>query len=518
MLRRDFLYGTAVGSVLASNFSIANIPIQAQAMPSMQIESQENDNILVIVQLFGGNDGLNTIVPAENDQYYNKFRTKVNVAKNQAIRLGNSDTFMNQNLKSGISNGMFGMYNEGNLAVIQGVGYDNHNLSHFRSTDIWLSAKIPVNDSERLETGWMGRYFEKLLQNGIPNDPYCMNIGSSSSLLFQTPKADISISVENPEEFYDRGKDILSGENPMAGSGMYESEFNFLYDISLQSNKYSQVVKKAFDAGKNTTKFETDKLSKQLQLVSRLISGGLKTKVYLVSIDGFDNHANQGSENGVHGNLLKNLSNAVSSFMADLKAQKKHENVLGITVSEFGRRPNDNASYGTDHGAASVMFAFGQPVNGKIFGQNLSFTNLNKNADFKNQFDYRQVYDEIMNKWFKTDDATTKDLLSGRFSLIETGILGKIITATEVLEEEKSLIYPNPSIDGKITLALNFKQNTKVSIEQYGLNGQNYGILCSQTLPQGRAKIQIELLGGAGVYLLNVIKNEQKETLKVLRL
>ena len=138
----------------------------------------------------------------------------------------------------------------------------------------------------------------------------------------------------------------------MTNNSNFASERNYLLDVSIQSNKYSAVVKKAFDAGKNVATFEKDDLSNELKLVSRLISGGLKTKVYLVSIDGFDTHANQGSNDGKHADLLKKVSTSIASFMADLKAQKISDKVVGMTVSEFGRRPEENASNGSDHGAA----------------------------------------------------------------------------------------------------------------------------------------------------------------------
>lgn len=504
---------------LTAGFTLGKIPVWASAKNQFSALAEENDNILVIVQMFGGNDGLNTVIPADDDRYYSRYRPKLSIPKTTLLKLKDA-TYMNPALKSGVNNGLYGLFGEGKLAVIQGIGYPNNSLSHFRSTDIWLSGTMPVNDSQRLDTGWLGRFTEKLNGDALPDHPTCMNIGNSSSLLFQGSKGDLSIAVENPKDFYERGKDILSGDALMSSNSNYAAERNYLLDVSIQSNKYSAVVKKAFDAGKNVANFETDVLSNELKLVARLISGGLKTKVYLVSIDGFDTHANQGSDNGKHADLLKKVSTSIASFMADLKAQKISDKVVGMTVSEFGRRPEENASMGSDHGAASVMFMFGDAVNGKTYGENLSFDKLDKNKDFIYQFDYRRIYDELMTKWFKTEPQLTKEILVGRFDLVEQGIFSTKQVLSNQSEPTISSInaYPNPTTDGIVNLKMTLEKPSEISIQVTDMQGVNVHQNYPSRLPSGFHSIQLQVGNTPGIYLINVMTNESKEVLKVVRL
>jgi uncharacterized protein (DUF1501 family) len=493
---------------LAAGFTLGKIPVWASAKNQFSALAEENDNILVIVQMFGGNDGLNTVIPADDDRYYSKYRPKLSIPKTSLLKLKDT-TYMNPALKTGLNNGLYGLFSEGKLAVIQGVGYPNNSLSHFRSTDIWLSATMPVNDSQRLDTGWLGRFTEKLNGDTLPDHPTCMNIGNSSSLLFQGSKGDLSIAVENPNDFYE-----------MANNTNFASERNYLLDVSIQSNKYSAVVKKAFDAGTNVVAYENDSLSNELKLVSRLISGGLKTKVYLVSIDGFDTHANQGSDAGKHADLLKKVSTSIASFMADLKVQKKSDKVVGMTVSEFGRRPEENASLGSDHGAASVMFMFGDAVNGKAYGDNLSFDKLDKNKDFVYQFDYRRVYDELMTKWFKTDSTVTKEILTGRFDLIEQGIFSAKQVLANQFEPTISSIsaYPNPTTDSFVNLKISIEKPSEISIQVTDIQGVNYQQNYPSRLTAGNHTLPLQMGNASGIYLINVITNESKEVLKVIKL
>jgi uncharacterized protein (DUF1501 family) len=516
MKRRNFIKYATAGSILPS-LSFGSMPLWASSKLSM-MNPEADENILVVIQLFGGNDALNTVIPAEDDRYYNKYRKNLGIAKNRLLRLGGSSSYLNPALVSGPKSGMYGLFNEGDLAVIQGVGYPNPNLSHFRSTDIWLSGKNPASNTERLESGWMARYIDMLNGNSQPEHPTCINIGSSSSLLFQTDKKNLSISVENPQDFYDRGKDILNGDSILTEQSVFADERNFLLDLSIQSNKYSQIVKQAFDAGKNTGKYETDKLSNELKLVAKLITGGLKTKMYLVSIDGFDTHANQGNDTGKHATLLKNISNAVAAFMADLKEQKKAQKVIGMTVSEFGRRPEENASSGTDHGAAGVMFMFGEAVNGKIFGDNLSFDNLDANKDFKHQFDFRQVYEELFLKWFQADAAVSKDILLGKYGIIQDGLIFKKPLSVEEKIEKLASVFPNPSLDGYATVRFSLEKPSVTSIHQIDAAGRTQLLMPQIPMPSGQHSIPIEIRGSAGLYHILIETENWKNVIKIVKL
>jgi uncharacterized protein (DUF1501 family) len=510
MKRRDFLKTTP----LAASFSLGKIPVWASNMYDGQ--EGEDDTIVVVIQLFGGNDGLNTIVPADNDLYYSKYRKKINVPKAKLSRIGNSQSYFNPALKLGKTGGLEGLYKEGKLAVIQGIGYPYNSLSHFRSTDIWLSGKVPKDDTERLETGWLGRYIDT--QTFASEHPSCMNIGNETSLLFQAGNINKSLSIADPNEFYESGKGILSGEVVQTGKNKYDQEYNYLLDLSIKSNKYSIIVKEAFDKGKNTLEFAKGKLSDELKLVARLISGGLKTKIYMVSLDGFDTHSNQGSFDGKHAELLQEISESVSFFMNDLKAQKLTSKLIGFTVSEFGRRPNENESSGSDHGSAGVMFMFGDAVKGNIYGKPLDFSNLDSNQDFKYQYDYRAVYDEVLTKWLPSNNNTSTAILGQKFPYIEGGLIrgGGAQLTLSVPEKIKSIAFPNPSIDGYIQLKIQLSVHAELSIAQYTPNGRSFELIDKIPFPAGTHEVPMQLIGGPGVYVIQIIKNTEKETLKVI--
>lgn len=423
MQRREFIKKVSLTTAIGANLKFNNIPVWISNNQTFK-SVEDDDTILVVIQLFGGNDGLNTIIPADDDRYYSKLRPTLNIPKNKSLRLGNSLSYMNPILGNGLNQGLYGLFNEGKLTVIQGIGYPVPSLSHFRSTDILLSGITPENDTQRIESGWLARKLMKEDANKFQNYPPCMNIGTAVSMIFQHGSNSLAVLVDDPNAAYERGKDLLSGGEPLLeGQSYFASEHNFLVELGLKCSKYSGVVKKAFDMGKNNATYEDNKLSSELKLIARLISGGLKTQMYSVSMETFDTHANQGTTDGAHAYLLNILSTAVASFMADLKVQSISKKVVGITISEFGRRPEQNASIGTDHGAASVMFMFGESVNGKVFGNNLSIDHLDENKNFAIQYDYRQIYDELMDKWFKTPANITTDVLKKRFSHIEGGIL-----------------------------------------------------------------------------------------------
>ena len=511
MKRRDFLKSSS----LAAGFTLGTIPVWASH--NMLFDVTDEDTILVVVQLFGGNDGLNTVIPADNDLYYSKYRKKTSLAKNLLVRVGNSNSYLNPAMLKGAKNGLKGLYDEGKLAIIQGVGYPNNNLSHFRSTDIWLSGQVPADDSELLSTGWLGRYTDNI--GGEPVDPPCMNIGNESSLLFQSAKRNTGISIEDPNQFYEGGKGVISGESTQAGTNKFTAEYNYLIDLGILSNKYSQVVKAAFDKGKNASEYASGKLSDELKLVAKLISGGLKTKVYMVSLDGFDTHANQGSLDGVHAGLLRQVSESISHFMADLKAQKLSNKVVGMTVSEFGRRPNENESLGSDHGSAGVMFMFGDAVKGDVYGKAFDFSDLDKNKDFNHQYDYRAVYDEVLSKWLPSSSNTASQILGKKYAHINgSGILrtGGTQLLLSVPEPRTSLAYPNPALQGTLNLKFQLARAGEVSLAQNSTTGRRFSLMQNIPFPTGMHDIPVQLIGGPGVHILELLKNGQRETFKVI--
>lgn len=452
MKRRDFLR-TSVGTGIA----LSAIPVlgahsvqalaYAPALRAMQKIAANSDRIFVLIQLSGGNDGLNTLVPIENDLYYNARKyDSVDIAIPKSATLSLSSTL-------GWHPSMAGMrelYNQGRIAIVQGVTYPNPNRSHFRGTDIWLTA----TDADVFEaTGWIGRYLETQYPqypDVLPTDPMAVQIGTSVSLGFQSEKGNLAVVFRDPEEFYalvGQGSTPLWPEAPDTPAG---DELEYIRLIAEASNIYSKRVKEAADAGKNTATYPETTLASSLKIVASLIAGGLDTRFYLVNIKGnaFDTHNNQGGVLGTHASLLAELSDALKTFMDDLDALGHGDRVAGMTFSEFGRRVQANGSNGTDHGAAAPLFVFGNKVLGnRLHGTDPDLVNLDERGDLLMQYDYRQVYASALAQWFSTPHNDIQSLLFGEFAtlpLFQELATSVHDTASEVFKLRN---YPNPVLD-----------------------------------------------------------------------
>jgi uncharacterized protein (DUF1501 family) len=418
--RRTLLKAGAAAGALAT---FGNIPVFALNPAKMLgTNIMNDDSILIIIQLFGGNDGLNTIIPADDPNYY-AIRPNIAVKKDQAKRIFNSKVYFHPALVNNVyKNGFLGLIEEGRLAVIQGSGYEYPNLSHFRSTDIWLSG---INSSEpdaKLSDGWLGRYFSSQLPNfpiEVPEHPLCIQLGGSLSMLFKSPKGDMGIALSSPDEFFKNGQGSSTGRDIIQGNTPYVEEYNFIQAIAKQSDTYSTVVKSAYDKGKNTLNYAAG-FPAQMATIARLISGGLKTKVYMAYLGGFDTHVQQQNtdNSGLHPNLMASLANGISQFMADALSQGFANKVVGLTVSEFGRRPYENGSNGTDHGTTSVQFAFGNRVQANVFGNDPDLQNFDRNGDLdfdlQRNIDYRRVYAEILQTWFGATKEEVTEIFGER--------------------------------------------------------------------------------------------------------
>ncbi|MBC8146189.1 MAG: DUF1501 domain-containing protein, partial [bacterium] len=311
----------------------------------------------------------------------------------------------------GSKGGIGRLLENGSLAVVQGVGYDNPNLSHFRSTDIWLSGINDSNPAVRLDTGWIGRFLENrypTFPQSLPDDPLAVQMGGFSLTLLSS-KGRMGIEVSDPAEQQSLNPTLDTLDSDSPGTA-YAAEYAFVADIANRSNRYADRVRDAYNAGKTRLRgdYADDGFASQMASVAALIAGGLKTKVYVVSMGGFDTHFTQqvDHENGAHPTLLGRLGDAVAQFQSDMVQLGTADRVVGMTVSEFGRRPEENGSFGTDHGAANVQFIFGSEVNSGVFGLPADLRNLNENGDLNYEVDYREVYAEILTDWFgmTTDD------------------------------------------------------------------------------------------------------------------
>jgi uncharacterized protein (DUF1501 family) len=545
MKRRSFIKNTSVGLGAISQLKVGKLELSA--FDSLYNVGEENDNILVIVQLFGGNDGINTIIPKDWPDYYNRFRVKLNIPEKDSIPFGNpaDGLAMHPSLKNGMNEGLYGLFKSGKLSIIQGVGYPNPNLSHFRSTDIWFSGISPANDGQSLPTGWLGRYFDQYSSKDLPESPYCIHVGDSPLLLFQGKDTENAILVEDPQDFFEQGKSVESEKILLGEKSLFADEFEYINDIGFKINHFSKSVKSAFDSGTNKVEYEDTDLSNQMKLVARLIDGGLKTKVYSVSLGGFDTHAEQGVLDGTHAELLNIMSGAIASFQADIESLGHSKKVIGMTVSEFGRRPYENASFGTDHGTANVMFAFGEEVKGQVFGENIAFLPFYDNENIVYRYDFRSIYQEVLRTWFSSSSIIAESVLGGKFSLIENeGFLKNTkpdntlpsqpvipqinndprspdnpYSPYNVTEQDIFQVWPNPTPDGKVVLRMILYVAAGVEISQFDLSGRPYGILHKyRDYRAGAFVMDLELKGGHGLYFLHIKANKRNHYLKVIKL
>ena len=407
MKRRDFIKSAPMAAlpVLLSGMSVrafASSPILA----ALAASSAATDHVLVIIQMNGGNDGLNTVIPLDQYSNLSPARSNILIPSAQVLPLSGSTV-------TGLHPSMTGlqqMYNNGFLKIVQSVSYPNPSFSHFRATDIWVTA---ADSSQTLTTGWSGRYLNYEYPNfptGYPNttvpDPLAIQIGTSLSPVFQGPNVEMAMAVTDPSSIYNLANGIQSPA-PATPAG---TELTYIRQVALETNQYAGVLATAYNAGSSTTSLYPtgSKLGAALQAVAKLISGGLQTKIYLVTTanDGtFDTHHGQvvtgATATGTHATLLQNLSDCIKGFHDDLQQSGVADRVIGMTFSEFGRRIISNASIGTDHGAAAPLFVFGNKVQSGILGTNPQIpAGATVSDNIPMQYDFRSVYASILQDWF----------------------------------------------------------------------------------------------------------------------
>ncbi|MDI9310127.1 MAG: DUF1501 domain-containing protein [Limnohabitans sp.] len=359
--------------------------------------SQQNSNLivgeqcLVFIQLNGGNDGLNTFVPFEDPNYYYN-RPKIALSKDEVIGKNNGMAF-HPALKSFAQ-----IQQNGDLTVIQNVGYPEPNRSHFRSQEIWQTASA---SNQYINEGWLGRYLDLQCKDHTPTAG--INIDTIDNLALKGNEPN-SITVKDPNRFKSKNESdegVKLSNNP---------QLDFVRKIANSVTEGADEIQKALSQSTTQNTYPKTGLAKNLEWIARLIKGNLNSKVYYSSLGGFDTHDNQLA---IHKNKLTELNDAIFSFYTDLKAAKLLQNVTIVVFSEFGRRVKDNGN-GTDHGAAAPMFIIGGNNKGKVLGKNPDLTNLD-NGDLKFETDFRSVYATLLQQ--KLNFETSK-----------IGILNKALT------------------------------------------------------------------------------------------
>jgi len=453
MKRRDFLRNTvpaaAILPVVIDGYTVKAFNANSPLLQALMDPAIDTDHVLVIVQLTGGNDGLNMVIPVSNYSGYYNARTNIAIPEGKVLKLtGNSQTGLHPKMT-----GIQALFNDGKINIVQAVGYPDPNFSHFRATDIWMSGS---DADKNVTTGWTGRYLTTEYPNfpeGYPNDtmpdPLAIQIGSLSSLALQGPNINMGTSITDPTSFYN----LVNGTQDPVPNTPAGHELAYIRKIAELTNQYLRRVKEA--AGKVTQQSGYpvgNDLADQLKIVARLVAGGLKTRIYMVSTGGFDTHSMQTDTTdttaGNHAALLGDLSAAVKAFMDDCTYLKVDERVVGMTFSEFGRRIKSNGSNGTDHGAAAPMLLFGKNVIPGIVGNNPTIpTGATVNDNIPFQYDFRSVYASVLEKWFCVTPSNLETILFKNFQSLDIINDAKCTGSTTPNQDAgDSLVsnYPNP--------------------------------------------------------------------------
>ena len=387
--RRAFIEKSAfatVGGMMIPNFLKA---FEKQNLG----QNQSTDKTLVVIQLSGGNDGLNTVVPYRNDIYY-KARPNIAIPSEKVLKL-NDEFGLNPAMES-----LRGLYDDGLVNIINNVGYPNPDRSHFRSMDIWQTAS---DSTEYLNTGWIGRYLDaKCVGNCVPYQD--LEIDDTLSLSMKGAKVK-ALSVQDPEKLY---KQVSANFiNKVAQNKAVNEHDNvaYLYKTLAETASSAEFLHTKQHAAqkiyKSTNQYPQGELGQRLKTISELIVSGMPTNIYYVSISGFDTHFNQVNQQE---RLLKNYADSLSVFVNDLKKNNKFKDVAIMTFSEFGRRVKQNASGGTDHGTANNVFLISENLKRpKVLNEAPNLTDLD-DGDLKFSIDFRQIYASLLQDWLKTSD------------------------------------------------------------------------------------------------------------------
>jgi uncharacterized protein (DUF1501 family) len=417
MKRRDFLFNSIPAAALLpeviDGYSVKAFNMNSPLVQALMEGITDTDHVLVIVQLSGGNDGLNMVIPVSEYSNYFNARSNVAIPQNRVLSIsGVNGTGLHPSMT-----GLQSLFSEGKAKLVQSVGYPQPNFSHFRATDIWMSAS---NSTQEVYSGWAGRYLNYEFPNfpdGYPSpdtspDPLAIQIGSTTTLTTQGPVVNMGMSITSPTAFYN----LVTGTNDPAPPTPAGKELTFIRTVNRQTQKYATAIQTAAARVPTQGTYPANNsLADQLRIVARLVKGGLQTRIYMVSFGGFDTHSVQvntgDTTTGAHATLLQRVSDAIRAFQEDLRGLGVEQRVIGMTYSEFGRRIKSNSSTGTDHGAAAPMFLFGTSVEPGMLGVNPTIpVNASVNDNVPMQYDFRSVYATILEKWFCLDKTIVNTL------------------------------------------------------------------------------------------------------------
>lgn len=476
MKRRNFIKITSSASVLSL------LPTDVFALfksAGMDTCPNVNDKKIVLIQLSGANDGLNTVVPINQYDKYATLRPNIKLSDTGTNKIINLDTTLSLANQVGLHPSLTGfknLYDKGLMRVIQGVGYPSQDKSHFKSTDLWLSGGDGTAKNNTVDSGWVGRFLENYYADYLnANFPLGIQLGSSENSLGFHGEVEhgmsLNINGQDPAGFFN----IINGLGGVAPTNIPNSEYGDLLKFILandtSANTYANTISSAFNSGSNSLTYPNTTLSNQLKTVARFISGGLQTKVYLVKLGGFDTHDLQvesitNPHLGNHAKLLTQVSEAINNFITDLNNQNKGDDVVAVTFSEFGRKIAENGNLGTDHGEIAPMFVFGKSIEAGVSGTNINLSEAvsGNNYQVKTvQHDYRRVFGTLLQDWLGANNSTldltfydktqntgftnakVTSLIKAQSLVPSSCYKTKALGIDEIEIQSEIIIYPNPS-------------------------------------------------------------------------
>ena len=549
MKRREFVKLSSTASALGL------LPFELSAalkLAKSTINCDFSSRKLILIELRGGNDGLNTLIPYDNYGYYSSIlRPDIHIPdnnfSNQAV-----DTSLPSNqqlmfhpalLEGQFNSGFKGLYQSGMLRILQSVGYPSANKSHFASIDLWSTGNDGNSWNNGKDSGWMGRFMEEAYSNLLPsNFPLGIQLGSTNTWLgfHAEHEHGIAMNIEgqDSENFY-TVLNGLSGQPPsnIPNNSHYGAELQYIVDTDANANIYSQSIQNAFNApgSNNLVAYPDTDLANQLKTVARLIRGGIETKVYMVTIGGFDTHnaQNQGSGdiNGRHTELLNEVSTAVDAFVKDVNSDSIGDDIIGITFSEFGRKAKQNGNLGTDHGEIAPMFVFGKPVQGGVSGINVDLTEATSNNNWQIktvQHDYRQVFATLMQDFLGAENAIVDNAFFDQTNneSFSTKKIQDIIKPSHYVDstcyalsnntpknETFWAAYPNPVYDKLFVNPI--VDNLEVN---YAIHNKNGILIESGKLDMQLGYAAIDMVSlPHGLYVVTLQANGMQETKKIIK-
>ena len=533
MKRRKFIQLSSTGSLAGFllNGHLVNAFTRTKLLNNVS-EEVIRDRCIVMIQLSGGNDGLNTIIPKNQYDKYANIRPTIriqNSGNHAGIELDSSlstydETLLHPNLTS-----FKQLWDDGKLNIVHGVGYPQLNKSHFSGRAIMSKGGDGSEANSNKPDGWMARYLHSGFDHLQYDDPLGIQLGNKKPAdefhSDEEHKVDINLSGQDTSGFYSQLSNI---GNPVPDFGNNSSDYiqniEFINGMEVTATNYAQRISTVFNAGTNSVSYPSYDLADQLKTVARMISGGSKTKIFLLRIDGFDNHANQvvsqtSSHLGKHADLLTELSESVKAFQDDLEQLGIDENVVTTTFTEFGRKPIENGNKGTDHGNLGPMFVIGTGVKPGFTGTHLSLDNFSYGGNVKHfdldtqmQHDYRQVYASIIGDFLGASSSTIIDTEFAAYDVNRLNLISNPILSNpyEMAPNKKLLnIVPNPVVNDVI-VRFSSSQWLRGGIQIYDMQGRIVEDL-TVDFSSGINQIQLNFSNlSNGLYVIKIVDDRNQ--------